>query len=508
MATNNDWNNQILAGNSKITLNTATTGVDISSDANAAAVNVGSGAAAKTVIVGSNTAGSTLALRSPSGTPTTVSNGLTISAADLAVSAGNITLPNTTSSTAGTLLINAVRFVHQYGATTNTFVGSGAGNYTMTSQGLTTGIGQGCLAALAAADGNGGDNTAVGALCLGKLTTSGLNCALGINAGRDMLTGTANTTMGYNSLLRVTSGNYNCCFGGNAGNAYTTSDSDNIVIGYNVPGTAGQSNQLVIGNATGTGDGNLNSAVICGINAKSTGGSSSVVLISTNTLGTTSSGTVTLNTTTNQIDISADASATIVNLGTGGAAKTVTIGSTNTTSSLALKYGTNNFSMASATGAVMNATSAGYLTYPLQCAFLVYLGSTVANATGNGANFTLGTTTALTKVFDQNTNITTGGTFTAPVTGRYQLNVQSQLTNCTVASAHSINITTSNRTYTYVLNRAASNANFYALSGVLADFDAADTSTFVITGTGEAGNTDGVGGSATLVTYISGYLAC
>ena len=67
MATNNNWNNQITAAKSAITLNAGTNNVNISTDASATTVNIGTGAAAKTVTVGSTNTTSALTLNSGSG---------------------------------------------------------------------------------------------------------------------------------------------------------------------------------------------------------------------------------------------------------------------------------------------------------------------------------------------------------------------------------------------------------------------------------------------------------
>lgn len=67
MATNNNWNNQITAAKSAITLNSGTNAVSISTDAAATTVNIGTGAAAKTVTVGSTNTTSALTLNSGSG---------------------------------------------------------------------------------------------------------------------------------------------------------------------------------------------------------------------------------------------------------------------------------------------------------------------------------------------------------------------------------------------------------------------------------------------------------
>ncbi len=67
MATNNSWNNQILAANSVITLNSGTNAVSVSTDAFAATVDVSTGAGAKTLTLGSTNTTSTTNIQSGSG---------------------------------------------------------------------------------------------------------------------------------------------------------------------------------------------------------------------------------------------------------------------------------------------------------------------------------------------------------------------------------------------------------------------------------------------------------
>ena len=135
---------------------------------------------------------------------------------------------------------------------------------------------------------------------------------------------------------------------------------------------------------------------------------------------TATGGALTMNSGTGALSISNDASATTVNLATGGAAKTVTLGSTTGTSSLALKYGTNDFTLASATGTTMAITHGGSMTKPLQPAFRAYLSANVNNVTGDGTVYTLICNTVL---FDQQSNYNNStGIFTAPVTGKYSFN--------------------------------------------------------------------------------------
>lgn len=209
------------------------------------------------------------------------------------------------------------------------------------------------------------------------------------------------------------------------------------------------------------------------------------------------------------IDISNDATASTINIGTGAAVKTVTIGSTNTTSSLALKYGTADFSLASATGTIMSAADTGEINYPLQPAFFAYAAAQVNNVTGNGTVYVLGTS-ALTEVFDQNGDMNTNGTFTAPVTGRYNLSAQMLMIGCTVATTTNIRINTSNRTYFTQYARAAGPQNITASECTITDMDAGDTATVSIQVSGEAGDTvdlsGGSGGGPDC--WLSGFLVC
>jgi len=156
---------------------------------------------------------------------------------------------------------------------------------------------------------------------------------------------------------------------------------------------------------------------------------------------------------------------------------------------------------------VMSVATTGEINFPLQTAFLAYLPSTDLNKTGAGAVFTLGSATAFTEVFDQNSDFVTTGTLTAPVTGRYQLNAQAWLTGCAANFANITSLVTSNRTYAGAVERAASSTDNVASIVSLCDMDAADTCTVTVAGFGEAGSTDDVLGAATLDTFFSGYLA-
>jgi len=154
----------------------------------------------------------------------------------------------------------------------------------------------------------------------------------------------------------------------------------------------------------------------------------------------------------------------------------------------------------------------GARTMPLQPAFFAYLGSTVNNVTGGGAYWRLGTTTALTEVFDQGGDFNTNGTFTAPRTGRYLLCGAIKMGDITAAMTNDrIVFESSNRNYFLnsingaVLRDAS---NVFSFKGeVIADMDAADTVYFKINMAEGAGNTaDAIGQATHPVTYFCGCL--
>lgn len=227
---------------------------------------------------------------------------------------------------------------------------------------------------------------------------------------------------------------------------------------------------------------------------------------------TSTNGALTINSGTGTLGISTDASATTCNMCTGGAAKAVTLGSTNGASSLALKYGTADFSLASATGNIMVALDTGEITKPLQPAFLAQLDSNRSNVTGDD---TLYTVVWGTEIFDQNSDWDNVSTFTAPVTGRYQFNFG--ILSSGILVAHTIYfhwILTSNRSYIAPsINPGAITASgggsFSLTMSIFTDMDSGDTAIakFQVGGsTKVVGLT--VGGATDPRCYFSGYLVC
>lgn len=155
-------------------------------------------------------------------------------------------------------------------------------------------------------------------------------------------------------------------------------------------------------------------------------------------------------------------------------------------------------------------TDAGEMTNPSQPAVLAALDTSDANATGDGTAFTLGSGNALIEIFDQGGDFVTSGTFTAPVTGRYQLNMSVLLQDVAAANTPALRIATSNTSWLYGNWATGVIGNMPLGMNVLADMDSADTATFdVIVGGGtKIVDIFGGGGSSDRRTFISIALIC
>ena len=143
----------------------------------------------------------------------------------------------------------------------------------------------------------------------------------------------------------------------------------------------------------------------------------------------------------------------------------------------------------------------GAITMPLQPAFLARPASEQSNfATGSVQTVAFGT-----EVFDQNADFASN-TFTAPVTGKYQLSCSVYVTALDSASTYyEVSIRTSNRNYFVIIDPDfGQDAGFWAFTlSVLADMDASDTATVGINQASGTAQTD-IGTSS----YFSGFLAC
>ena len=214
---------------------------------------------------------------------------------------------------------------------------------------------------------------------------------------------------------------------------------------------------------------------------------------------------------TSDVTIKNDADTAVIQIPTGGTAVSfagnVTIaGNIDVTGSGA---GAAGITSASSSGTAISIDSSNRVTLPSQPAFLAVAAAAQSNM-ANDATIVLGT-----EVFDVGSNFSSN-TFTAPITGKYQLNASIRLENVDSASTVVyMNIVTSNRNYSNILTPPdqyvpAAGGGFdtpYLTISVssMADMDANDTALvkFFYTGGAQQVDTSENGG-----TSFSGALIC
>ncbi len=144
-----------------------------------------------------------------------------------------------------------------------------------------------------------------------------------------------------------------------------------------------------------------------------------------------------------------------------------------------------------------------------QPSFLAYVNTTIPNVTGDGTLYTI---IYDTEVYDQGSDFNLGtSTFTAPITGKYELLFQGMIVGGTVISAANLRTSTSNRDYDNAISTTASLTTTVAGSlNVIADMDTGDTAIFQAITTDSGGKVDDINGTSTgrLRNYVSGALLC
>ena len=141
---------------------------------------------------------------------------------------------------------------------------------------------------------------------------------------------------------------------------------------------------------------------------------------------------------------------------------------------------------------------------PAQPAFLVGASSTQSNKTVDTDHTVLFGA----EIFDVNSDFASN-TFTAPVTGKYQLNANVRIDNLDAGALYyHLKIKTSNREYWSIFDPDfGQNNQYWHLSlSILADMDANDTAIVEFYQSGASAQTD-IDGD-TKYTNFSGYLAC
>jgi trimeric autotransporter adhesin len=185
---------------------------------------------------------------------------------DATVVANAITF-NAVSQAGGTVTFSGAGSTVRLNVTTssnNTTVGGSSGNTTLTGSN-NTGFGFNTLNSLT----TGSTNTAMGVNAGSRITTAIQNTLFGSNAGAALTTGNQNTLLGRGagilmttatnnigvgslSLGLMTTGTNNTCMGQGAGLNYSTSESNNIVIGAFNNGLLTESGVTRVGSYSGT----------------------------------------------------------------------------------------------------------------------------------------------------------------------------------------------------------------------------------------------------------------
>ncbi len=206
-------------------------------------------------------------------------------ASALTMSFNNVNLPVTTSSV-GQVTIGGTAAFHAYGSQ-NIFGGLGTGNFTTT----------------------GAENTGYGNSVMNSLTNGAHNTGIGAGALVNVTSGISNTAIGQGSGSGLITGNNNTLLGATAGSSYVGAESNNIVIGSGVLGTAAESNTIRIG------DSGFSKCFVGGIDGINVGSVATVLTM--NGAGTNQLGTAVITAGTN---ISVVASANAVTINATGAA--------------------------------------------------------------------------------------------------------------------------------------------------------------------------------------------
>ena len=319
-------------------------------------------------------------------------------------------------------------------------------------------------------------------------TTTGANgtVAIGKDALKILTTGGGNMAVGYQSLSVCTDGKYNTAIGHQAlGSAMNVGDSSTAV-GYQSlysadPDTNDHGSNTAVGKQSGydisTGTGNT----LVGANTGNSGSNDLTTGDNNTFIGNEANGSA----------AGASNQTVIGSTSVGQADNSVTLGNASVTAVY----------MAMNVGARFTIGTGGAVTMPNQPAFLVHPASSQDDiALDSAVTIVFGT-----EVFDQGADFASN-TFTAPVTGRYQLSASIRLADVDSAAAYyQLLIKTSNREYNQIFDPDfGQDAVHWTLTlSILADMDASDTAYVSLAQSGGTQQTD-----ITTYSYFSGYLAC
>lgn len=243
-------------------------------------------------------------------------------------------------------------------------------------------------------------------------------------------------------------------------------NSDNPV---NIGTLATAGRTVTIGNGTGTtsvivdvGTGALNLGTTATVHTSTlgsvTGASSTVVRSGTGALNVTSTnGALTINSGTGILSISNDAANTTVNIATGAAVKTLTLGSTNTTSSTIFQAGSGGFAFTSGNGPITINSGTGTIGISTDAAATtvnIATGAGVKTATFGSTN-TTSTTTVQSGTGALNVTATNGALTVNSGTGALGISTDASATTLSIgtgAAAKTVTVGSTNTTSATTIN--------------------------------------------------------
>lgn len=236
-----------------------------------------------------------------------------------------------------------------------------------------------------------------------------------------------------------------------------------------------------------------------------------------NTVGGTNSGgtnTMTIENTSNTASSAAELEISVGGTSAGdcwtrytvGTARSYVTGIDNSDSQKFKITTTNSATLTPSSGTeIAVCTSSGEWTYPAQPAFQAYMSADRTNVTGAGTTYTIAFDS---ERYDVGGDFnTTTYTFTAPVTGKYNLNCYVRYYGLSAAMTYvELEIVTSNQTYQFSKQHNSVTTDSGITGSVLCDMDSSDTCTVTITISNGAGDTADLTANSGIATNFNGGL--
>jgi|9_EtaG_2_1085328.scaffolds.fasta_scaffold83188_2 hypothetical protein len=175
---------------------------------------------------------------------------------------------------------------------------------------------------------------------------------------------------------------------------------------------------------------------------------------------------------------------TTVQVGESGDTINIPAGATIANAGTASGFAPTGITSAMTSGTGLAIDSAGHITQPLQSAFIVKLGSTASNVTGDSTAYTV--INYQTETIDRNADFNpSNGTFTAPITGLYLLTFRFHLQNiANNMNDNQLKMQTSNQSHSILGEMSSSSIGFSgsmnATGSLVVDMDANDTATMLV----------------------------